>query len=71
VWVNIQKDNANLFYEKLKDLPGLNARRAYGAMYMMIGIDLDKFKDISSDLEFAQKLMREQSVFCFPATVMI
>lgn len=33
---------------------------------MMVGIDIDNFMNFSSDLEFVQELVREQSVFCLP-----
>lgn len=37
-----------------------------GAMYMMIGIDLDHFPKYSTCLEFTQGLTKEQSVQTFP-----
>lgn len=37
-----------------------------GAMYMMIGIDIDNFPEFNNELEFVQALVREQSVFCLP-----
>lgn len=37
-----------------------------GAMYMMIGIDIDHFPEFSNDLEFVQALVKEESVFCLP-----
>lgn len=35
-------------------------------MYMMIGIELDKFPEFKTCLEFTQQLIREQSVLVFP-----
>jgi tyrosine aminotransferase len=35
----------------------------------MVGIDVEKFEDIGSDLEFSQKLLREQSVFVLPGQI--
>lgn len=37
-----------------------------GAMYMMIGIDIDHFPEYNNDLQFVQSLVKEQSVFCLP-----
>lgn len=37
-----------------------------GAMYMMIGINIENFPDYENDLEFVQGLVKEQSVFCLP-----
>lgn len=50
----------------LKDIPGLRPVMPDGAMYMMIGIDVDCFPEYSSELPFVQDLVREQSVFCLP-----
>jgi len=36
---------------------------------MMVGIELDHFPGFTSDVEFTEKLMNEESVFCLPATV--
>jgi tyrosine aminotransferase len=35
-------------------------------MYLMIHIDIDNFFEFSSDLEFVEALVSEQSVFCLP-----
>ena len=35
-------------------------------MYVMIGIDVDRFDGVADDIEFSQKLLREQSVFVLP-----
>ena len=50
-------------------LPGLTPKKAAGAMYIMVGIDFSKFKGIKNDLDFVQMLIKEQSVFCLPASV--
>lgn len=55
--------------EKLDGIPGLTPVMPRGAMYLMVGIDPAKFKDIKNDVDFTQKLLREQSVFCLPAAV--
>ena len=64
-----KKINAEIAYNKLSKLPGLIPRKPAGAMYIMVGVDLKKFPGISSDLDFVQKLIKEKSVFCLPATV--
>lgn len=50
----------------LKDVSGLKPIMPKGAMYMMIGIDLEKFPKFTSCLEFTQFLTKEQSVQTFP-----
>lgn len=37
-----------------------------GAMYMMIGIDIERFPEYEDELQFVQALVKEQSVFCLP-----
>ena len=63
------QSNARAVCDKLKGIPGLNPVMPRGAMYLMVGVDPAKFKDITSDVDFTQKLLKEQSVFCLPATV--
>lgn len=63
------QENASVFYELLSSIPGLTPIRPSGAMYLMVRIELDKFPDFSSDVQFTEVLMSEESVFCLPATV--
>ena len=35
----------------------------------MVGLDPSQFKDINDDVDFTQKLLQEESVFCLPAGV--
>ncbi len=58
-------------YDCLSKLPGLKPRKPAGAMYMMVGIELEKFPDIPTDLDFVQMLIKEKSVFCLPASVIL
>ncbi|KAL7027263.1 hypothetical protein ACKWTF_005384 [Chironomus riparius] len=58
--------NADLAYELLSKIPGLKPIKPRGSMYMMIQIELDKFPEFQSCLEFTQQLIREQSVLVFP-----
>lgn len=62
----IQK-NAELFYKRFLQIPGLKPVMPQGAMYMMVGIDMPNFPDLESDVEFTQNMVTEQSVFCLPA----
>ena len=38
-------------------------------MYMMIGIDIDRFPGFKDDIEFTKQLVIEESVFCLPGEV--
>ncbi|CAL1544859.1 unnamed protein product [Lymnaea stagnalis] len=60
--------NADLFYQNLSDIPGLHPVMPQGAMYMMVGIDMKHFPEFKSDVDFTQKMITEQSVFCLPAS---
>ncbi|KAH9502629.1 hypothetical protein Btru_073963 [Bulinus truncatus] len=60
--------NAQLFYKNLSKIQGLIPVIPKGAMYMMIGIDMKHFPEFTSDVDFTQHLVTEQSVFCLPAT---
>lgn len=55
--------------EALSKINGLKPIKPQGAMYMMVGIEIEKFKDITSDEEFSQKLLAEESVLCLPGQV--
>ncbi|XP_064641065.1 tyrosine aminotransferase-like isoform X2 [Lineus longissimus] len=61
----IQK-NAKLFYSAISKVPGLNPVMPQGAMYMMIGIELEHFPGMQTCEEFSERLVTEQSVFCLP-----
>ena len=57
--------NASVVYEKLKVVPGLTPVTPQGAMYVMVGIDVDAF-DFDDDMAFTQLLLDEEAVFCLP-----
>ncbi|XP_026468474.1 tyrosine aminotransferase-like [Ctenocephalides felis] len=58
--------HAKLAYEMLKDLPGLTPVMPQGAMYMMIGLDMENFPEYKTEMDLVQELVKEQSVFCLP-----
>ncbi|XP_041376310.1 tyrosine aminotransferase-like [Gigantopelta aegis] len=62
----IQK-NAAVFYESLSRVQGLFPVMPQGAMYMMVGYEKERFPDIKDDVDFTEKLVKEQSVFCLPS----
>lgn len=53
-------------YDILKDTNGLKPVMPDGAMYMMIGIDIDNFPEYDNELDLVQELVKEQSVLCLP-----
>ncbi len=60
--------NAMYTSKTLQAVPGLTVIVPQGAMYVMVGIDIGSFDSISNDLEFAQALLDEESVFVIPGS---
>ncbi|XP_011145008.1 tyrosine aminotransferase [Harpegnathos saltator] len=58
--------HSKLAYSCVAKIPGLKPIMPDGAMYMMVYIDLPCFPEFNSDLEFVQRLLMEESVFCLP-----
>jgi tyrosine aminotransferase len=58
--------NANRSIELLLNIPGIRCVAPQGAMYLMLEINISKFKDIKNDLEFVEKLVSEEAVICLP-----
>jgi len=61
--------NAEYLVKHLSKIPGLKVVSPGGAMYMMVGLEIEKFQDIQDDVEFAQKLLQEQMVVVLPAKI--
>ncbi|XP_017886559.1 tyrosine aminotransferase [Ceratina calcarata] len=55
-----------LAFDCIMKIPGLKPIMPDGAMYMMVYLDLACFPEFNSDLEFVQRLLMEESVFCLP-----
>ncbi|XP_065196692.1 tyrosine aminotransferase-like [Sycon ciliatum] len=60
---------AKLAYEKLSTVPCLMPVKPQGAMYMLFGIKVDQLDGIADDLQFAEQLMSEESVFILPGYI--
>lgn len=60
------QNNAKVSYDILKSAKGLKPVMPAGAMYMMIGIDVEHFPEFPTELHFVQDLVKEQGVFCLP-----
>ena len=48
---------------------GLTPVMPSGALYMMVGIELDKFPHLSTAVDFMEQLMLEESVYILPGEV--
>ncbi|KAJ6638585.1 Tyrosine aminotransferase, partial [Pseudolycoriella hygida] len=64
--INVLYKNAQTAFQLIRKIPGLRPIMPEGAMYMMIGIDVDRFPEYSNELNFVQDLVKEESVFCLP-----
>lgn len=62
------QENAMLAYRRLKLVKGLTPIKPAGAFYMMVRIELDRFEQFSSETEFVETLVTEESVFCLPGS---
>ena len=59
--------NARYTLKQLCQVPGLRVIEPQGAMYVMVGIDVERFSGgISNDLEFCELLLQEEAVFVLP-----
>ncbi|XP_029049535.1 tyrosine aminotransferase isoform X2 [Osmia bicornis bicornis] len=61
-----KENHSKVAYNCITKVPGLKPIMPDGAMYMMVHIDLSCFPEFNSDLEFVQRLLMEESVFCLP-----
>ncbi|KAG8437489.1 hypothetical protein GDO86_008263 [Hymenochirus boettgeri] len=66
--ISFIKSNADLCYTTLSSVPGLCPVRPAGAMYLMVGIEIEHFPEFENDVVFTERMISEQSVFCLPAT---
>merc|ERR1740128_802169 len=64
--ISVIQNNAKLAFTRLRGVPGLMPVMPQGAMYMMVRVDRTRFPGFTSDLNFVERLVAEQSVFCLP-----
>jgi len=64
--IEVIKRNADLAFTKLRNTPGLIPIMPRGAMYMMVKVDMERFPGFTSDLQFIEKLVSEESVHVLP-----
>ncbi|CAG5097249.1 Similar to Tat: Tyrosine aminotransferase (Mus musculus) [Cotesia congregata] len=53
-------------FNLIKEIPGLKPIMPDGAMYMMVHIDLESFPEFNTEVDFVERLLMEESVFCLP-----
>lgn len=65
--LTLMKKVSDIFYNTLSRVPELYPVKPYGSMYMLVGVNIDRLRNIKNDVEFTQRLLSEKSVFCLPA----
>ena len=65
---NKLEEAADLFYDGIKQAPGLIPIMPSGSMYMMVKIDFSRLDNFSDDMHFCQALVSEKSVFVLPGS---
>jgi len=63
------KQQEQLMYDQFASIKGLTPIKARGAMYLMVKIEMKQFQGIQDDIDFANKLLKEQGVLCLPGTI--
>lgn len=63
--------HSRLFFDAFKKIDGISMEMPEGAMYGMVKIDVEKFKDIKDDLQFSQMLVKEESVHILPGSAFL
>ncbi|XP_013979769.1 tyrosine aminotransferase [Salmo salar] len=66
--ISFLKSNSEICFSELSTVPGLTPVLPAGAMYLMVGIEMEHFPEFQNDVQFTERLVTEQSVFCLPAT---
>ncbi|KAG5490111.1 hypothetical protein JKF63_00230 [Porcisia hertigi] len=64
------EENAKLFAEGVRKCHGLSCNEPQGALYIMVKLHFDAFKDITTDVEFNLALEDEENVQVVPGTYM-
>lgn len=63
------QNQAKLAFDELRCAPGIRPIMPQGAMYMMVEIKLSLFPEFKNELQFVERMVSEQSVFCLPGQV--
>eukprot|EP00871_Galdieria_phlegrea_P002723 jgi/Galph1/3451/GphlegSOOS_G2104.1 len=53
-------------FDRLSHMNGLEPIMPQGAMYIMVKMIIEKFRDIRNDVQFSEMLLHEESVFVLP-----
>eukprot|EP00808_Paulinella_micropora_P018807 g38373.t1 len=65
-YMGIVASNSRFLTRRLTDIKGLQPIEAHGALYLMVKIQSNAFRDVQDDREFAQKLLDEEQLMVLP-----
>lgn len=60
--------HAQITYDELSKIPGLQPIRPRAAMYVMVAIDIKRFPAFTSEIDFSRALLREQAIMVLPGS---
>lgn len=67
--IRMLEENAQFTVDRISAIPGLQIIVPHGAMYAMVRIIVEEFRDIADDTDFCNKMIEEQSVVFLPGQV--
>ncbi|XP_022947022.1 tyrosine aminotransferase-like isoform X2 [Cucurbita moschata] len=67
--LGLLRENANILYEKMNEIPCFTCpNRPEGSMLAMVKLNLEQLEGISDDLDFCNKVAKEESVLIIPGS---
>ncbi|KEG07641.1 tyrosine aminotransferase [Trypanosoma grayi] len=67
--VSLIEESAMYLYEHLRECIGIVPTMPQGSMYVLSKVEVERFKDIKSDVEFFEKLLEEENVQVLPGNI--
>ncbi|XP_022971158.1 tyrosine aminotransferase-like isoform X3 [Cucurbita maxima] len=67
--LGLLRENANILYEKINEIPCFTCpNRPEGSMLAMVKLNLEQLEGVSDDLDFCNKVAKEESVLIIPGS---
>ncbi|KAI4333638.1 hypothetical protein L6164_018418 [Bauhinia variegata] len=65
--IDLLKKSADICFERIKEIPGLTChQKPEGSMAVMVKLNMSNFNEISDDIDFCFKLVKEEAVVLLP-----
>lgn len=65
--ISILRETANICYDRIQDIPFISCpQKPEGSMFVMVKLNLSMLENISDDVDFCVKLVKEESVLILP-----